>query len=303
MPGQKVFPRAQVAGPASSAEDRRAFRRYAADLEVSCRTLGSGRADSWPARLRDISAGGIGLILGRRFEAGTLLAVDLVNTASGSPRTLLSRVMHVTAQPEGEWLLGLALLREMGEDELRTWGADVVRSESPDARAWVRFPCEIPGLCTDVWAEEAEPWQARVVNISPGGFGLIAAEAVKEGTHLHVHLPGTDGQDAERLLVRVVHAEQQPDGLWCLGCELTHRLSDQDQSALQAEPDSWPDADWLPEPPRPAPSPAAATRDEPRYALTPAAGTDPDLARVCAAWPALPAHIRAAVMALVAIAR
>jgi hypothetical protein len=301
MPAQRVLPRTQAASP-GSAEERRAFRRYTADLEVSCRTLGAGRADSWPARLRDISAGGVGLVLGRRFEAGTLLAVDLANTASGSPRTLLSRVMHVTAQPEGEWLLGLALLREMGEDELRSWGADLARSEPPDARAWVRFPCEIPGLCTDAGADAAEPWQAKVVNISAGGFGLIAAEAVKEGTHLHVNLPGADGHDAERLLVRVVHVQEQPDGLWCLGCELTQRLSDEDQTVLQAPPDSWPDVGWLPDPPRPAAPGAGLAPERAGDTAAPAGETDPELARVCAAWPALPEHIRAAVMALVAIA-
>jgi hypothetical protein len=32
------------------------------------------------------------------------------------------------------------------------------------------------------------------------------------------------------------------------------------------------------------------------------APADPDLARLCAAWPALPAHIRAAVLALVSAA-
>jgi hypothetical protein len=173
MPGQDVVPRALAAGP-DPAEDRRAFRRYPADLQVSCRALGAARADSWPARLRDISTGGIGLVPGRRFEAGTLLAVELVNTPSGSPRTLLSRVMHVHALPEREWLLGLALLREMGEDELRTRGAEVARPQPPDARAWARFPYAIPGLCSAAGAALAKPWQAKVVNISPGGFGLIA---------------------------------------------------------------------------------------------------------------------------------
>jgi hypothetical protein len=82
--------------------------------------------------------------------------------------------------------------------------------------------------------------------------------------------------------------QQQPDGVWSLGCELTQQLSDEDKGALQAEPDSWPDRDGLPEPSR---------------ETAPAGGTDPDLGRVCAAWPALPVHIRAAVMALVATAR
>jgi hypothetical protein len=131
MSGQNALPHAPLAGP-GAAQGRRASPRYAADLEVSCRrALGAGRADAGSARLRDISVGGIGLVLARRFEVGTLLAVDLANPGSGSPRSLLARVTHVTAHAPGEWLLGLALLRPVGEDELRAWGAE----PGPESRA------------------------------------------------------------------------------------------------------------------------------------------------------------------------
>lgn len=286
MPGQNGRPRAQ--GPASNAaEERRAFRRYAADLKVSCRPLGAAIADSWPARLRDISAGGVGLVVERRFEPGTMLAVDLVNTASGSPRTLLSRVRHVTAQPGGEWLLGVALLREMNEDELRTWGAEPARPKGPDARAWVRFPCDIPGLCIDAGAAAVEPWQATVVNISAGGFGLVTPRAVKEGNHLRVDLPASDGQAEQQLLVRVVHLRKQDDGSWLLGCELTDGLTEEDTTAFQAG----------------RKSSAAKRGPQERPRLAPAGAADPDLARLCAAWPGLPAHVRAAIRKLVATGR
>jgi hypothetical protein len=121
--------------------------------------------------------GGIGLVLARRFEVGTLLDVDLVNPGSGSPRCLLARVTHVTVHAAGEWLVGLALLRKVREDELPAWGAEPARPEG------------------------------------------------------------------------------RPDG------------------------------------------------DQPRDAAAPAVVADPGLARVCAAWPALPEHIQAAIRALAATAR
>jgi hypothetical protein len=68
---------------------------------------------------------------GGEVLAGTLLAVDLANPGSGPPRSLLARVTHVTTHAQGEWLLGLALLRPVGEDELRAWGAE----SGPESRA------------------------------------------------------------------------------------------------------------------------------------------------------------------------
>lgn len=299
MPLPLALAPADRAGARPSVE-RRAFERFATDLLVSCWPVAAGRADSWPARLRDISAGGIGLVVERRFERGTMLAVDLANVGSGSSRTLLSRVMHAEPQPEGEWLLGLALLREMSEDELSAWGAAPARPERPDGRAWVRFPCAIPGSCTDAAAAEAAPWQATVVNVSPGGFGLVSDRAVRQGAHLYVDLPGADGQMARRL-VRVAHARQQADGCWRLGCELTDSLGE-DEASVGSGQGELPDGTGPEEVALSAPvspevegNPAGDTGAERSI-------TDPDLARVCAAWPALPPHIRAAVTALIAVA-
>ena len=136
-------------------EERRAFVRYPADVEVLCRPLGASRADSWHARLQNISTGGVGLALERRFEVGTMLALDLAAPAPGRSRTLMARVMHVGAQAGGEWRLGVALLRELTSEELRTWGADVNRPETPDGPP--RPPCEIPGSIAQAGEPSPEP--------------------------------------------------------------------------------------------------------------------------------------------------
>jgi hypothetical protein len=113
-------------------EDRRAFERHPTDVEVLCRPLGGSRDDAWHARLQNISPGGVGLLLERRFEAGTMLVVDLAAPAAGRSRTLMARVMHVSAQAAREWRLGVALLREVTPEELRDWGAAVSRPEAAD---------------------------------------------------------------------------------------------------------------------------------------------------------------------------
>src|SRR5206468_6660093 len=85
--------------------ERRAAIRYPCDLESSCQPIGrEQRADSWPARVGDLSAAGIGLILPRRFEAGTLLVFDL--QSQNLSRRLLAHVVHAQQHTDGRWMLG-----------------------------------------------------------------------------------------------------------------------------------------------------------------------------------------------------
>ena len=114
------------------AVERRASERYPSDVEVLCRPLGANRADAWQARLQDGSAGGVGLVMERRFEVGALLAIDRAGAAPGRSRTLMARVMNVSPQDGGGWRLGVALLRGLSPEELRTWRADAGGPGTPD---------------------------------------------------------------------------------------------------------------------------------------------------------------------------
>ncbi len=286
--------------PACAAtEERRAFPRYPVDWEVVCKALAGGRGDSWKARLRDVSAGGIGVVLERRFERGTTLTVQLQNGSAEAPRTLLARVMHATRLPEGEWLLGLSLLRQLSEEQLQAWGVGPVRPESPDYRAWVRVACDMDALCREVGVEGAAPWRVRVLNLSPRGIGLAAPCAVAPGAHLTVDLPGVDGLGVRQLLVRVAQVTQQEEEMWLLGCEFAQQLSEADLSALQFG--EVPTPETVPEPAPSTPTLPAEWHAgvEPTEPAAAVPETDPDLDRVCAAWPGLPPHLRAAILALV----
>jgi hypothetical protein len=44
--------------------------------------------------VRDISSEGIGLLLGRRFEPGAMLSIELTDAHVERPRLLLARVVH-----------------------------------------------------------------------------------------------------------------------------------------------------------------------------------------------------------------
>ncbi len=101
------------------ADERRASVRYQSSAKGSCQTLSAGRESSWEAVIRNISTDGIGLLLGRRFEPGVLLALDVTDKIEGQVRLLLARVIHATARPEGGWLIGCCLLNTLTDDEVQ----------------------------------------------------------------------------------------------------------------------------------------------------------------------------------------
>ena len=102
--------------------DRRASARVLAWLDGSCRTLSAARQAAFPVIIRDVAPDGLGLFVDRRCEAGTVLAVELPRYAAVPGRLLVARVRHVTAQAEGNWLLGCELLEKIPESELRDLG-------------------------------------------------------------------------------------------------------------------------------------------------------------------------------------
>jgi hypothetical protein len=87
-------------------------------LEASCHPIAAARDDPWPAQVRDLSPGGIGLLIKRRFEPGTLLAVELQSMTQSFSRTLVARVIHAKSQGGGDWVIGCILASRLDEDEL-----------------------------------------------------------------------------------------------------------------------------------------------------------------------------------------
>jgi hypothetical protein len=82
-------------------KDRRVSERFPVNADSSCTFVSPVVEDFGAARIRNISMEGIGLLMLRPVEPGTLLAVSLANPAKGFARTVLVRVMHSTPQPGG----------------------------------------------------------------------------------------------------------------------------------------------------------------------------------------------------------
>jgi hypothetical protein len=71
------------------------------------------------ARIKNISNEGIGVIVSKKVDAGTLLAVNLVNRARTFNKTVIVRVAHVTPAGGG-FLIGGTFQTPLTYEELRT---------------------------------------------------------------------------------------------------------------------------------------------------------------------------------------
>jgi serine/threonine protein kinase len=101
--------------------EKRAYPRAVSRLEGRCLPVSGHREDEWSGCVRDISVYGIGLILNRRFEPGTILQIRLPEKAEGAPHYLLARVIHQKALSRRKWLVGARFATPLSEAELESF--------------------------------------------------------------------------------------------------------------------------------------------------------------------------------------
>src|ERR1700736_1262974 len=92
--------------------ERRVWERFPCGLQTACQpALARDNQDLfWPATVRDVSAGGVALLVQRRFEPGMGLVIELPAAGPSLGDTLLAKVVHVQRLPEGDWLVACAFL-------------------------------------------------------------------------------------------------------------------------------------------------------------------------------------------------
>ena len=105
---------------AISSDNRRAEDRFATSLQSSCAMLMDPRKESWKGQLIDISAGGAHLLVHRRFEIGSLIAVDVEDDQLEEPLSFMLRVTWVRpGNDAGNWRVGGRFHRRMPPSELQ----------------------------------------------------------------------------------------------------------------------------------------------------------------------------------------
>ena len=101
--------------PARRDPERRTYVRRVCSLPTVCRVdpdvfPGGTDGEEWPATVHDISATGVGLILARRFEPGTLFAVQMEGGIGKPVRHIVARVVRVQAEDFGHWFHGCTIV-------------------------------------------------------------------------------------------------------------------------------------------------------------------------------------------------
>jgi hypothetical protein len=156
----------------------------------------------------------------------------LENPARGLTRQVLARAVHVQEWPGRGWLIGCAFAKELDEASLRLLRAERVEPSGGDARRWVRFPCNVETVCQTCETMPGEQRPARILNVSPGGVGLLLPCEFAAGTLLSLEMPAPNGGAPRPALVRVVRALPNGPAGWFLGCEFADRLSEQELEGL-----------------------------------------------------------------------
>jgi hypothetical protein len=97
-------------------------------MRLPCSTLAKYRSDAqqgdemaW-ARLLDVSARGACLVTKPPMSKGDVLALEL---GASKPVHAIGRVMYVSRQLSGEWIVGCHLEHELVQDELWKLVSDV----------------------------------------------------------------------------------------------------------------------------------------------------------------------------------
>lgn len=99
--------------------ERRGTVRFACNLKVTFRPIALLELTPVPARVRDVSTRGIGLISAIPMAMGTFIVIDLPNAQDSPPLRKAARIVRLVLAEGNRWLLGCAFTRELTTDEVK----------------------------------------------------------------------------------------------------------------------------------------------------------------------------------------
>ncbi len=122
MPEQSFLCPAELVKALAGGE-RRVWARYGATIDGICQPVAAETAtepeSAWPGLIVDISCGGIKLSLGRRFQPGTPLVIEMPSEHNEPSRYLQVRVVHVSPESDDQWVHGCELRVPLNDDDLQ----------------------------------------------------------------------------------------------------------------------------------------------------------------------------------------
>jgi len=112
--------------------------------------------------------------------------------------------------------------------------APLAHSLRPDneRRVAVRHSSAFEAISRPLDTHDTLSWGAQVHDVSAHGIGLIVCYPFKPGTYLAIDIDGYPAATRRTLLARVVHAQDQADGSWKVGCEFVKQLTQSEVELL-----------------------------------------------------------------------
>ncbi len=98
--------------------NRRGCRRFSYQVAEGPHSVRDEQGTVLSACVVDVSHTGIGLVLDRRLEQGSLLHIELPSKNEAGSVKLVARVTNVRVQPSQGWYAGCLFLRRLDDFEL-----------------------------------------------------------------------------------------------------------------------------------------------------------------------------------------
>lgn len=117
----QLLPVAESMTSSPTSTECRIFERRSCELPTTCQPASALEMKEmrWTATITDISLGGVRILMPRRFEKGTGLAVELPGDEERDSTVVFVKVVHVKTLGNGTWALGCRFLSELSDDQLQ----------------------------------------------------------------------------------------------------------------------------------------------------------------------------------------
>lgn len=213
--------------------DRRALARYHLNLEAACHSIAAGGKDMHPARVCDVSARGIGVLLGRRHEPGSLLSLELQDGPQTIQGTLLVRVANVRERKGTGWLHGCAFASHLNGNDMQA-AFRVILSRPPafERRILLRYQFAMGATGRAISTSAKEPWAGTTQDISAGGIALVMDKRLQAGSLITIKLQSQTELFTRALMARVLHARARDKGGWVHGCSFPSKLREDELQTI-----------------------------------------------------------------------
>jgi hypothetical protein len=206
-------------------------RGYVCDLETTCQPVAAPGSRRLPARIQEIWARGMRLVVKDSPALGVFLSVDLPPSHRSSSAAVLACVARESFGPAGERTLDCTFAFELQDEDLEPFRRDQTNGPPGERRRSERLPA--CGEASYQLLDDAQParGQATLVEISAAGVGLRTSQRLAVGTKLRLALGKAERKGTFQREAYVVHVSGRSDKDWAVGCTFTRRLS---ASTLQA---------------------------------------------------------------------